>query len=655
MVKSLDKKRDTFVVFKCPYNKCNLFYDSILGLKRHIAGYNHKLFFLDVMSNKCPQYDCAWTTSSEDSTDIDKHIQQDHPKKNANLMKEMMNKAKKILQIDEYISEQLKESEKPKRSRIKKDTENSQVIQCLTGTVETPFEEDNQEVSIGFESLVEGNTIIFEILNFFFTNGVTKMNDLDKPDLFFCGIPGCGKHFKSIMAYKYHCNTYSHSFFSLYDAFCRLKNIELDYEPLRCILIKNFQVEDKFNLLGIAHHSTFSPDQTFPIVFSISKDYVIRTKRPQKREMNVTEYNNLFTDDFSITELSDQFESIPLKISFRGQRYDPAPSNAISHFKFLNTKEEITTSYRFRNIFCVCTKESNQKEKKIFEFFSEKSSIIFFENKQEVKRFNFTTGFIRKIIIQNIISTYCFFSLSNDGFVRYYNNNSVLIEFPQSKITSFTILDNYKDEEIILCDSFQLYKYKSGVLTTTSTKFKFPVLSIEARTSENEEQEIYLLDANGKIFFCSSDFRNEQEIYTNVGTTNFIYLKDLDGLLLCDSFLGITKIMYLQDKNKKVSVLHSNFTSCAENHNKSILTGTFNGQVTTSQISKSKKIAFENIFKIVRRKDHFILCCEERELEHFSYNSDIEFDLSVCMIFVYHINSHFVLGLSNGFIIFVET
>lgn len=1149
MVQNTHKEIEHFIVYKCPFKECSLFYDSILGIKRHIAIYDHKVFFSDKKCYKCPQHGCGFSVSCRRSNDLLIHIEQSHHERNIPLMKEVTRKVMKSIRTETILidntllqSRPISETKRVKKSQYQKNSKNkvqqlknetvlmdirSQVnieakpmdahtqsnvetenidtctqsnmeipnidtytqsimeinnidtrnqsneenLRCETtiqndaignkridtepchiGTknkefssamitenvdkidaqakkykrtkkvanlknktsndrsrksisqcenpisnkrlshentqksmtrrtkasrvserriheekrfqlvednaelgvyyrgqisnvkrtqlnrsendstekmpdedslflterekirksIEIIFKDDPDVIFISFSMLKNKESIIYRILNFAFTNSTIRINDLDKPKLFFCGIPGCGKHFKSIMAYKYHCNTFLHSFFSLYDSFCRQTCIEIEYESILEDFRRFFNISKKFVLIDIAHHSVFTPDQCFPIIFSTNKDFIMKNKSTRKRAMNIIEYSTILTDDFSITEMSDQIESLPSKITFRGHKYLSTASNDVatinkglclrqkslkndgeapgsdissatsrdstsvqqeklvdekeiaeksdpskmyglvtetmdpsqientmkkkesdtiseieekedllkiedtdnikcpikdensgiltmlnnidsfkrgaveqlhqedpqlvdnmksqewptvyhdavrtsksfaktrSHsnppnelkktqksnpFHFLNIKQEISASSRQKNIFCVCTREFSTREKRVFDFYSEKSTIIFFDIKKELKRFIFHFGYVRNIKTISIDGPLVYFCLFNDGHLRYYENDTLLLRFDSKNITSFTLLNEYKTEEAVLCNSFQLFKYKLGRVIGTSTTFKSPILGIETRSSLNSTNphkgntadekikdpfhltpksekdkskskyhssnhiptvrnsvsqhsedifdnkgntiglsnvsernknihrdtdtfldfynEIFLLDANGKIFFCDSVFRNEQEIYTNVGTTSFFYLKDLDAFLLCDSFLGNTKIMYLHGTNRKVTMLHSNYISCVENNNKSLITGSFDGQIHSNKILNQKKILPEQLFKLVRKKDHFLLCCSNTQPNYKTNDTDLA--SSITIIFVYHINKHFVFGLQSGLILFVES
>lgn len=115
---------------------------------------------------------------------------------------------------------------------------------------------------------------------------------------------------------------------------------------------------------------------------------------------------------------------------------------------------------------------------------------------------------------------------------------------------NFAILDKFVDQEIVFTDGFYLYKYEKEILSAKSTKFEFPLLAVEARSANNNE--LYHLNANGKITLCDTNFRNEQEVITHAAITKMIYLCDLDSLLLCDSFIGTTRLMYLENNEKKI-------------------------------------------------------------------------------------------------------
>lgn len=651
MVRSSTKKKKLQIVFKCIYSECKLFYDSVLGFKRHISMYDHKLFFNNIKRLCCPIIECDWFTRLDYDIEIANHINECHSGKNIIHVKETAHKIKKAYENVEktyHISQNIVNND---FKSIDTSFEENIMNDSFQNEQKTKKYENGSNF-LNFEILIVEKDIIYDIFNFTFPNGVIRINDIDKPTIFFCGIPGCGKHFKSIMAYKYHCQNFLHSFFSLYDSFCRSRNIELEYEILRDIFCKKFRISDKFNFEGLFHHSVFSPDQSFLFQFSLNKDYIIRTKRPRKREMNITEYNLLFTDDFSVTDFSDQFDSLPSKISFRGIKYDSLTKQS-SHFKFINLKEQITASDRLKSVFCIATKKYDHKELKIFDFYTEQSKLFFFENREIIKEIHFDTGFIRQIIIQDKTTSLSYFCLMNDGYVRYFKNDEMIYKFNTPEVTNFILIDNYRQNEIVICDGFFLYKYTNNTVSVKSTRFEFPILSIVGKTFNT--QEIFILDANGRITFCDSKFRNEQEIHTNIGTTNICYLNDLEALLICDSFLGSTKLMYLKDKNRKLTILSTNFSFCSENHNKSIIIGTYDGQVSTNLIANKNKITTENIFKFIRRKDHYILCCEEKELAFFSTQVDTEIDLSSCVIYVYHINNYFAIGLSNGFVLFVDT
>lgn len=613
------KKKKINLVYKCLHGRCDLFYDSVLGLRRHISHYDHNLYYNAGYSLKCPVRKCDMSICELDNTDfLYSHFEKEHaPRLVAQLKDTLM--------------------------RIKKTYETTNI---------NYLELNASDNCVNLSIVMRENDLLKDIMCFVYPNGVMKINDIDKPDLIFCGIPGCGKHFKSVMAYKYHCQTYLHSFITLFDSYCRNRNLDIDYELIRGLLCRKFAIVDKFYLEGVTHHSIFSPDQFYTFTFSMNKELYIRKKRHRRNDMNVLEYNNLLEEDISITDFSDQIDSLPSKIYYRGAKYDVFESFEDKNFKCVNFKSEVTAAEKHTDYFCVTYRGFSRRESKMFEFYREECKIAFFCKKSQIREFTHSYGFVRKIKFVDAKEYFFYLALFNDGFLRYCKDDQVLVQYQQEKVTNFVILGNFNTDGIVATDGFYLYKFEGPNIIATSTKFEFPIIAMEARNTSNKE--LYLLNANGKITYCDKNFRNEQEILTHAGITNIIYLSDIDGLLVCDSFMGTTKLIYLDDQKRKMCSLDSSFVCCSENVKKLIISGTYDGVVTTNSITKKRKVCAEKIFEIIRRKEYYFICSEEYELSVCKNKSESDFDGAVRIVNAFLIDNFMVIAIMSGFVVFLD-
>ncbi|ELQ74248.1 putative Zinc finger, C2H2-like protein [Trachipleistophora hominis] len=617
--KNVCRRKKINLVYKCLHNSCDLFYDSVLGLRRHISHYDHNLYYNPGYSLKCPVRKCSVSIVKLDNVEfLYDHFEKEHAQRLAAQLRDIL-------------------------VRIKKTYETTKI---------NYLEHNVSDNCVNLSAVMRENDLLKDVLCSVYPSGVIKINDIDKPDLIFCGIPGCGKHFKSVMAYKYHCQTYLHSFATLFDSYCRSRNLDLDYERVKDLLCRKFSIADKFYLEGVTHHSIFSPDQFYTFTFSMDRELYIRKKRHRRNDMNVLEYNNLLEEDISVTDFSDQIDSLPSKIYYRGTKYDVFESFEDKNFKFVNFRSEITAAERYKDYFCVTYRSFNRKESKMFEFYREECRITFFCKRNQVGEFKHSYGFIRKIKFIDVKESFFYLALFNDGFLRYCKNDQVLIKYQQEKVTNFIVLGNFNTDTIVATDGFYLYKFEGPNIIATSTKFEFPIIAIEARITPTKE--LYLLNANGKVTYCDIDFRDEQEILTHAGITNIIYLKDIDGLLVCDSFMGTTKLVYPGDQKKKTCSLDSNFVCCSENTKKLIVSGTYDGVVTTNSITKKKKICSEKIFEIIRRKEYYVICSEEYELSICKNKPESDFDGAVRIINTFLIDNFMVIAIMSGFVVLLD-
>lgn len=510
------------VCFKCPYAACELQYQSSLGYKRHLMYYKHSLF---APSNKkiiCGYLDCTVTDN------IREHICREHPED-----------ATELLEAHEIMIKVGEEIEELSTSG-------------LIGDIV------HDEGLLDISKVMEENGIIKDIILETFPKGITHIINYEtfteSNQVFFCRIPGCGRQFKSLMAYKYHCGKFTHLFKYIIDDYSS-KHGPLDYDEIKTIFRKKFNLENRFLLEGISHHLMRMPDQHYNFIFTFDDTQLGHEKRRlKKRSMDsISEYSIGSEDRHEYEEedvkrqkeddLEDKTHFKIDSIVFNGRQLPHQQVYEQGRLSFLNLYLEATLLAVVGDCVFVGTKgEADDEEEQtetgkgnsVFTF-SSGNAMFFVLNKNRIRHeISFEGfGYPRKLIPQSDRSILVLF---NDGTLREISLTEdkkvekVDIIKSKARVVDFTV---YK-EQIIICSH--------RVLTNLSTKkerpFESPIVSISA-TSES----ILIVDSNGRTYCINGVFEDMCTIPSKVGTNIVSGLGDTHDLIfISNSLYGLGRI-----------------------------------------------------------------------------------------------------------------
>lgn len=243
------------IKYKCSYASCSLEYDTILGYKRHLAHYNHALFGITTQSIKCPFEGCTA------SKNLDLHYRAAHPGLEL-LLHNTHVYIEKLVRIHKYTP--LLEDIRVRGSSMKNEHAN-----VKEGD---PKEEDPKEQFhlLPLENILSQQTFMGSVFAHFFPKGTVEIFDRTQPGVYFCRVLGCERCFKSIVAYKYHCRTYTHDVLSLFQRFCQIKSVSENYMCCKQIFEETFNITNNFILIGLTHHTSTTPDQFYGLRFSLA-------------------------------------------------------------------------------------------------------------------------------------------------------------------------------------------------------------------------------------------------------------------------------------------------------------------------------------------------------------------------------------------------
>ncbi|KAI5187125.1 hypothetical protein NEHOM01_1951 [Nematocida homosporus] len=237
------------VRYKCPYTKCLLEYHSSLGYKRHLMYYKHSLFTPSDKKILCGAANCR------ESDNLKDHIYRVHSED-----------AAELLEAHDIMTRTAEETEESLTPQMDHDIVHDEGLLDISRAIEEPG-------------------AIRDILLHTFPLGVTHITDPEafvESQVFFCRIPGCGRQFKSLMAYKYHCGKFTHLFKAIVDAYNE-SHPPLEYSEVRGLFRKKFNLESRFLLEGVSHHLAKMPDQHYNFIFTFDDTQTGHEKRRVKR------------------------------------------------------------------------------------------------------------------------------------------------------------------------------------------------------------------------------------------------------------------------------------------------------------------------------------------------------------------------------------
>lgn len=606
-----DSSSKKSTAYGCIVQGCILRYKTLVGLKKHLAKYDHEFYGMTTLSHLANRFPVL---------------------REVFITKRCGRKVSALPKTGKRVS----------GSRIAIDIRD--IFQC-----------EERHVACVFQNA--------------FCNGIINVkNEKDDTDVFFCRIPGCGKSFKSQLAYKYHCKTFSHALRCLTSDCGKEGAFVMDAKKFEIVFSNVFGVRNEFEVQGITHHMFETPDVYSNVRFSIKKT---KTKNMARSTLKISCPRPYVEEE--VPEHQDcQGCPIgePFFVNIRGREY--SIDDLLIHENLaIRNMNAFTSCCAFvqsaSDLFvCIALKESN-KPTKMFEFGSGPSRIVVMDIKLEVLHIiNMEFGFVRKMVVSFIDGVFSFVALFNDGRCRVFKFREQIFdmfEYELDKITTFCYAP--ASDVIIATDGFMLHKIENRRVVLSSMRFKFPIVSMAIRDTkdicreknkeENKKVDLpvfFYLDTNGRAMCCDSEFRNETCVYKLAGVTDIMYIDDLDFFLFVDSFELVTRYTELKTQNNTHILCKSGLT-CVVSVDGTLLSGGFDGTLRKC-ILKRKHLKTTPIFRFTRKDKTFFVHNEKVDLVSADFKRE-EFDYSVSVVGVWHVTNNIIAVYRGGFVFLVTS
>ncbi|KAI5191732.1 hypothetical protein NECID01_1613 [Nematocida sp. AWRm77] len=516
------------VRYKCPYKACGLEYQSSLGYKRHLMYYKHSIFTPSERKLVCGYVDCSETEN------LKEHIYKCHPED--------------ADELAEAYDAMVKTYE---------DTEDGPGGQSDHDIV-------HDEGLLDISRALEDDGIIKDILMCVFPKGITYIIDFDTfteyNQAFFCRIPGCGRQFKSLMAYKYHCGKFTHTFKAIVDEYM-LTHKDVSYSDVKEQFKKKFNLENRFLLEGVSHHLMRMPDQYYNFIFTFDEVQIGHEKRRAKRKTgdHISEFSlgeegrhdesteedpRRFKEEEEERKETFKVESIVLN----GRKLPMGTYYRQGRLSFLNIKQPVVCLANLDAFVIVGAKgesgdasetlQDSMKAHNIFCFTGGGAVFFVVDSLRVVSRITVEKfGFPRKIVCVAPRKVLCLF---NDGFLREisftpeYALGEIRKVEAKGPSIDFVVFKNM----VITCSHRALY----NITTRKEKPFESPITSM---STTNEV--VLVVDANGKIFSLSSSLDILGTVPSKVGTNTVCGLGlSHDLVFISNSLYGLGRIYSIQ-------------------------------------------------------------------------------------------------------------
>ncbi|KAL0266022.1 UNVERIFIED_CONTAM: hypothetical protein PYX00_011739 [Menopon gallinae] len=521
-------------VYGCIVQGCVLRYKTLVGLKRHLDKYDHEFYGMTTLSRLADQFPAL---------------------KEAFIAKESCKK----------VSAATKAGKRGAGGRVTIDVRD--IFRCEEGCISKIFRSA-------------------------FLDGIIRVkHEADGVDMFFCRIPGCGKSFKSQLAYKYHCRTFSHALRCLASECGKEDMVTANGQSFDAVFSRAFGVKDEFEVLGITHHMFRTPDIYPSIRFNIDKKAKMK-RRAREAQNDCNPHPSVEEEPPKCRSSQNYPIGEPLSVSIGGKEY--CTDDVLMHENLcVRNLGAVASCCAFvkstADLFvCVALKESSRPTR-LFEFGAGPSRIVVLDSKLQVlHRIDMEFGFVRKMVVSFLEGVFGFVALFNDGKCRTFKFREHvfdMFEYALDRITTFCYAPS--SDVIIATDGFTLHKIENRHVSLSSMRLKFPIVSMAIRDvkdvgrgkgkAENKKVDLpvfFYLDTNGRAMCCDSDFRNETCVYKLVGVTDIMYIDDIDFFLLVDSFELVTRYIHLKSP-KNTHILCRSGLTCVVSVDGALLSGGF--------------------------------------------------------------------------------
>ena len=592
--------------YHCIVQGCNLYYKTLQGLKRHLSVYDHKFYGMESIA-----------TSTEMPPAPEKRMEDV--------------RAARISHPDSAES-------KTKASSNKTHIDIKRLYSCGDKAVEETFR------------------TVFE-------NGVIRARSgFGITEKIFCRIPGCGKGFKSLAAYKYHCGSFFHSLESMV---CEdgLSG-ELGMVPtLKSKLLELFGIKNEFEVSGVAHYTFAVPDRYFNLKFITTKKERPRfTEKSSLKSSGISKHKDRQVQDFcedgrfSIVNLKD----VEYKVASTLNTEDILIKPLDSFVSCCTYAQEGT-----RLFFCMgLTPE--KKPVKMFEFKTGSSTILLLDYKLDVAfEKKFTFGFIRNMHMAIANKVFEFIALFNDGRIRSFKLDREvfdMFEYDQKNIVSFCHAP--VAGFTVATDGFKLYKFENRKLVLASTSFEFPVVSLTIKDLKQSSQIscakkggrhplLFYLDTNGRVKCCDIALQNEECIYKLAGITSITYVNEVDFLFLVDTFELVTRYMCFGASERAVHVMFKDALTSISCSSSTLLFGSFEGVVRRCSL-KRKGLWVVPVLSCTRSGSAVFISAKEKKVHSQGVMDKDVFEYGMSVVSVFCDAMRATIVYRNGLIVSIR-
>ncbi|KAI5181373.1 hypothetical protein NEOKW01_1567 [Nematocida sp. AWRm80] len=519
------------VRYKCPYAACSLEYQSSLGYKRHLMYYKHSIFAPSTRKIVCGFSECMETHN------LKEHIQKMHPED-----------APELLEAHDIMVKVCEETDELPVPQVEHDIVHDEGL-------------------LDISRVMEKDSKIKDILLSTFPKGITYIIDFDtfhdNNQIYYCRIPGCGRQFKSLMAYKYHCGKFTHMFKSIVDEYSRQHKPQ-DYEEVKQLFKKEFNLENRFLLEGVSHHLMRMPDQHYNFIFTFDDTQTGHEKRRIRRKSDhVSEYA-LGSEDTRDTYDEEEYKkhkddneeykhaSKIESIVFNGKKLPNVRCYSQGRVSFTNLHSSATTISQLDNHVLVCVKgdlETSEEENhhnapmNIFSFSTGNASIYVLEEDKIIREAPIKGfGYIRKAINTGSRTMLMLF---NDGILREIKfTKEYKIEKIKKIETNSLVVDFIVFKKMVI-----VYTHRNLINLNTS---KILPCDVPIISMGNTSERILLADVNGNTYWTDDSFEDLHKMHMKVkiGTDIISGLgTDPNLIFVSNSFYGMGRIMEYNSQN----------------------------------------------------------------------------------------------------------
>lgn len=622
------------VRYKCPYTACQLEYQSSLGYKRHLMYYKHALFTPSGKKIMCGHVDCKETEN------LKEHIKKCHAAD-----------AEELLETYEVMSKTSEETEETSAAQMEHDIVHDEGL-------------------LDISRVLEEKDIIQDIIMATFPKGVTYIINFDsfsdQNQAFFCRIPGCGRQFKSLMAYKYHCGKFTHLFKSMVDKYIQTHG-GLDYTEIRDLFKKKFNLENRFLLEGVSHHLMRMPDQYYNFIFTFDVTQIGHEKRRVKKKapdsisefgIGAEEGEEKREEETKKAREEEEEEKVSFKVDsiiLNGRKMPHLRHYKQGRLSFFNVKMEITCMAGMDDLVIVGARgdldaqegvlHENMKAHNIFSFSGGNAAFFVIDGLRIASEITIEGfGFPRKIMHVAPQTVLCLFndgSLREISFTKEHKLAAIRKVETKGPSIDFVVFKNM----VITCN----HRLLCNITTRKERPFNSPIISMGTT-----EQVIIVVDSNGKTYMLTPSFDDAGIVPSKVGTNVAIGLGTVHNLIfISNSLYGLGRIYSTKSNTTLLVSPHASSNAILIRPGFIISSG-LDGTVCVSGYDTEPKVYMRVIKTEIRGEDLYITTSEEEHALGDNAPPSPSQDYRTCIQGIVSLRGSLVVALTCGVVISVS-